>query len=75
MATIRAYIHKHHGLVMTKKRQQLLKDVISAEFGSGNIEMSNNDGKLNFRMRFQATINSDEIDDNTNSESGGANEE
>ena len=63
LAKIRNYIMKNYGLSMPKTRQELIKEILKAEFDNGNIEMTNWDGQLNYTKRFQSTIDDDEIED------------
>ncbi len=59
LAKIRSYINKNHGLKMTKPRQETIKMLMRNEYNKGTIQMTNYGGKLNFTMRFQATIDDD----------------
>lgn len=75
LAKLRGNIKKYHGLEMPKYRQELIKEIMKSEFEHGRIEMTNNDGSLNFKMRFQATINDDDIEDENTASSATEEEE
>lgn len=68
LAKIRNYIRKNHGLVMSKYRQELIKDIMEREFDQGRIEMTNSDDALNFTKRFQSLVEDSEVPDEDMSE-------